>query len=371
MCALPKVDFSRFLGCSGAKRATEAREIVRFCSKVGFLWLDNTQLTPELINRANKASRWLMAQPAPYKRTLAVASAPSSSRGEEVCSGRGYYRYVGAALQYDAIEAYQLGNDCGGRPEELRRPYFEAIGMPEDIWLEGAMQRNRWPDSVVDGGGGSSGGAAAEAATAAAEPAATAAAAAECREALCAYFDACTACTEALLCALELGLGLRERSLLGAHARQDHTLEVKRYPAIFPSQAGGGDSGDDAAGAGTLTRIMPHADLSTLTPLTQDSMGGLEVQTAHGAADSGAEWLSVPADEGKVLVNTGDFMARWSAGQLPSTIHRVVDTRASRTNDRFSLVFFACPDWDAPLNTLGEQPPDDADVDRVGDIMPF
>ena len=54
--------------------------------------------------------------------------------------------------------------------------------------------------------------------------------------------------------------------------------------------------------------------------------------------------------------------------------------RLAARNDRFSLVFFACPDWDAPLHTLGgqqeqqqQQQPGvhEDDVDRVGDIMPF
>jgi isopenicillin N synthase-like dioxygenase len=378
--ALPKVDFSHYLGCgsSSSARAAEARKIVRSCSELGFLWLDNTPLTPPVIERATAAARWIMAQPAAYKSAIAVP--PSGGGGgmvmmeeEEVRGGRGYYRYVGAALQNDRIEAFQTGNDCAA-PEELRRPYFEGVGMPDDVWLEEASRRNRWPPlepPLVPP---------LEPPQAAAAAAAeVAAAAAECRLALSAYFDACTKCSEQIMGALELGLGLPEQALRGAHGRRDHTLEVKRYPSLGGDMAeidmaeAAAEAAAAATTTGTMTRIVPHADLSTLTLLTQDSMGGLEV---HNAAAN--EWVAVPAGTegggGDVLVNTGDFMARWSAGRLPSTLHRVVDTRAARSNDRFSLVFFACPDWDAPLHSLGQTVGDDGrstDVDMCGDVMPF
>ena len=86
-----------------------------------------------------------------------------------------------------------------------------------------------------------------------------------------------------------------------------------------------------------LLRVAPHADQSTLTLLTQDIEGGLEVLSSVGSASSASntsspggsrlnheQWLRVPAQERAILVNVGNFLERWTCGALPSTLHRVV-----------------------------------------------
>ena len=259
------------------------------------------------------------------------------------------------------IEAFQIGNDAVSAAE-LRRPYYEAIGMPEDAWLAEASQRNRWPSAVVAPG---------DATGTTARDSDSGSDAAEFRDAMLAYWAAAEACTEHMLEAVELGLGLAPQSLRQAHTRADHTFEAKRYP---PLPAATDDQG--------ALRVAPHADQSTLTLLTQDVEGGLEVLS--GVSDAGGaggihaqeeEWLRVPAQERAVLVNVGNFLERWTCGALPSTLHRVVGTGSvsEPERERISLVFFAQPNWDACVRPLvaAEAPSGGDDDEMAGDLMPF
>ena len=74
-------------------------------------------------------------------------------------------------------------------------------------------------------------------------------------------------------------------------------------------------------------------------------------------------------------MNVGNFLERWTCGALPSTLHRVVDIGSADELDRerISLVFFAQPNWDAPMHPLiaAEAPYGQDDDNMAGDLMPF
>ena len=375
----PTVCLQRFLNAApGPKRISEAQHIVHAARELGFLHVENTPLTPAVIERALRAVRWLMQSPPAQKQRCSVLPAPNAGFGSAIASmgaregGRGYYRYVGAAQQGDNIEAFQIGNDSTS-VAALRRPYYEEIGMPEDIWLAEASQCNRWPpteasDAMETSCAGRSGGDALRD---------SGCDAAEFREAILAYWQAAEACTTHMLEVVELGLGLTPHCLRQAHTRADHTFEAKRYPQLRAST-------DDGHG---LLRVAPHADQSTLTLLTQDTEGGLEVLSGVGGASSASnasspgesrtqeEWLRVPAQERAILVNVGNFLERWTCGALPSTLHRVVGNGSADKPDheRISLVFFAQPNWDASMHPLiaVEAPCGRDDDNMAGDLMPF
>jgi hypothetical protein len=65
-----------------------------------------------------------------------------------------------------------------------------------------------------------------------------------------------------------------------------------------------------------------------------------------------------------VLINVGDFLARWTRNAVQSTQHRVVPTTHA-TADRYSLAFFCQPNWHAPVD-LGRR-----DSELVGDVLPM
>lgn len=114
----------------------------------------------------------------------------------------------------------------------------------------------------------------------------------------------------------------------------------------FVSMATGGNSilrlihyppiGDDAPAGGV--RAAEHEDINLLTLLCESTGAGLEILTKDGS------WLPVDAPPGHLVVDTGDMMARLTAGRIPSITHRVVNPPDERRDvARYSLPFFVHP----------------------------
>ena len=78
----------------------------------------------------------------------------------------------------------------------------------------------------------------------------------------------------------------------------------------------------------------PHKDITVVTVLDPDPVGGLEVRTRDG------RWVEAGCPERALLVNVGDVLEVWSGGRLVSTPHRVV---ISNGIERYSAPFFAVP----------------------------
>lgn len=96
-----------------------------------------------------------------------------------------------------------------------------------------------------------------------------------------------------------------------------------------------------------------HTDISCVTILFQDEVGGLQMRSKRG------EWIDVrpSEDADDLVVNIGDFMQAWSNERLRSAEHRVV----LRKNNvkRFSVAFFLIYGDDhkeiyAPSEVVGE-----------------
>ena len=95
--------------------------------------------------------------------------------------------------------------------------------------------------------------------------------------------------------------------------------------------------------------VGPHTDFGVLTILSQDLVGGLQVERAAN------EWLDVHPNEDALIVNIGDLLCRWSNGRMRSARHRVI---RPKDEDRLSLVFAYDPNpetlIDAADFALGE-----------------
>lgn len=74
-----------------------------------------------------------------------------------------------------------------------------------------------------------------------------------------------------------------------------------------------------------------HADMSCITTVYQDDIGGLQVRSKEG------KWLDISPREGILVVNIGDMLQAWSNDKLISSEHRVVLKQPAQ---RFSLAFF-------------------------------
>lgn len=76
-----------------------------------------------------------------------------------------------------------------------------------------------------------------------------------------------------------------------------------------------------------------HTDMSCLTIVYQDEIGGLQVRSKDG------KWMNIIPCEGTLVVNIGDMLQAWSNERLRSSEHRVV---LKKPMNRFSLAFFWC-----------------------------
>ncbi|GLT84604.1 hypothetical protein SLE2022_028250 [Rubroshorea leprosula] len=85
--------------------------------------------------------------------------------------------------------------------------------------------------------------------------------------------------------------------------------------------------GDEVEGLGM------HTDMSCVTIVYQDEIGGLQVRSKQG------KWMDIRPCEGTLVVNIGDMLQAWSNDKFRSSEHRVV---LKRPVTRFSLAFFWC-----------------------------
>lgn len=102
------------------------------------------------------------------------------------------------------------------------------------------------------------------------------------------------------------------------------------YPAIDPEENQFG--------------ISPHSDHSFMTLLPMSDVPGLQVLSKEG------DWIPVEPVNNGIVVNTGEFLNRWSNGKFLATPHRVIPPN----KDRYSMAIFFNPNPDTmaiPLST--------------------
>ena len=143
------------------------------------------------------------------------------------------------------------------------------------------------------------------------------------------YFDAVTALSHRLLGAFARGLDQADDYFASYFRKPLTQLRLLHYP---PQPADSEAEGVEA-----------HTDTGAFTILLQDEIGGLEVRNRAG------RWIRATPIPGSFVINIADMMQRWTNGRFVSTPHRV----ANRTGrDRYSVPFFANPDYDATITPL-------------------
>jgi isopenicillin N synthase-like dioxygenase len=146
------------------------------------------------------------------------------------------------------------------------------------------------------------------------------------------YYDAVTALSHRLLGAFARGLGLSDDYFEPYFLKPLTQLRLLHYPPQPPDSEAQG--------------VEAHTDTGAFTILLQDEIGGLEVRNRAG------RWIAATPIPGSFVINIADMMQRWTNGRFVSTPHRV----ANRTGkDRYSVPFFANPDYDATIAPLASQ----------------
>lgn len=92
-----------------------------------------------------------------------------------------------------------------------------------------------------------------------------------------------------------------------------------------------------------------HTDLSCVTIVYQDEVGGLQVKSKEG------KWMDISPCEQTLVVNIGDMLQAWSNEKLRSSEHRII---LKKPVNRLSLAFFWCFEDEkvilAPSEVVGE-----------------
>ncbi len=88
--------------------------------------------------------------------------------------------------------------------------------------------------------------------------------------------------------------------------------------------------------------ISPHSDHGFITLLPLSKVPGLEVKTQCG------QWISGGYVKDAIVVNSGDFMKKWTNGRFIATPHRVQPP----PEERYISAFFFNPNWDVMSSPL-------------------
>ena len=90
---------------------------------------------------------------------------------------------------------------------------------------------------------------------------------------------------------------------------------------------------------------MAHTDMGTLT-VAFSKMSGLQAMLPGND-----DWSFISPRVGHAIVNVGDSLRFLSNGALASSLHRVVPPPDSKGHDKFSVIYFLRPEFDAKFTT--------------------
>ncbi|MBY4892374.1 isopenicillin N synthase family oxygenase [Rhodobacteraceae bacterium N5(2021)] len=148
------------------------------------------------------------------------------------------------------------------------------------------------------------------------------------------YFTQARAVSLKLLQGISAAIGADPTFFADKFAKPMALLRGNFYPER-PSWAGAKDFG-----------IAAHTDYGCLTLLATDGQPGLEVQLRDGT------WVPVQADPGTFIINFGEMLEMWTAGQVRATPHRVI----GGTVERISIPLFFNPAYDTNVAPAGAPP---------------
>ena len=269
-----------------------AEQLRQACLSTGFFYVRNHGIPADVFDGVFAATRRYFDLPAEQRMAHRM-----DDRFRRGFMPQGINQHPGFAP--DLKESYEIGVDL-----PLDHPSV-AAGLP----LHGP---NRWP--------------------------------AECpwlKDAAEAYFDAAMALGRRLTRVFAVSLGMPPDHFLQWCTNPMVQMRLFHYPPQPPVT--------DANAFG----VAPHTDYGMITLLSQDPIGGLELEKRDG------EWISAPFVPGTLVVNLGDLFKRWTNDLYRSNLHRVVN-RTGR--ERYSIPMFFNLDYTAPVSCLpscqsSENPP--------------
>jgi isopenicillin N synthase-like dioxygenase len=153
------------------------------------------------------------------------------------------------------------------------------------------------------------------------------------KETFLALFEALQHTGQIILEALTPGLELPSGFFAPLVRDGNSVLRLLHYPPV-----------DADADPGSV-RAAAHEDINLITLLLAAQDSGLELLDRDG------QWLPVTTDRNKIIVDSGDMLARMTNDVIPATTHRVVNP-SGRNVSRYSIPFFMHPDSDVVLSCI-------------------
>jgi len=127
-----------------------------------------------------------------------------------------------------------------------------------------------------------------------------------------AFYEQCDKICLELVGALEVGLGINDKSITKRCTPSATDLRLTHYPPIPVEELK----------SGRRIRIAPHVDFGVISLLFQDSVGGLEAEDRTGV-EAGYFVPVMPSNHTEMIVNLGATMQRWTNDKLFGGVHRV------------------------------------------------
>ncbi len=147
-----------------------------------------------------------------------------------------------------------------------------------------------------------------------------------------AYFDDAVEAARRVQRGVAMALGLPADFLLDLPGETLYHFRMIHYP---PQQRLPPAEGQLGCGA--------HTDYGSVTLLTDDGVGGLQVMRRDGT------WIDIVVPDDHVVVNLGDLMAIWTNDRYVSNPHRVINPPDV---DRYSMPLFVTPPFHTRIECL-------------------
>lgn len=286
---IPVIDIGPLL--AGAPDAVEqaAAQFHTACTGMGFLFLVNHGIDPEIVARTFEASHRFFALPPEEKIKVRMNRHQCGYMPPNVSVHRDTFETREAAKTPQVSEAFKFTFDL----------------TPDDPdYGKGRRFRghNKWPDEVAVPG---------------------------LRAAFTDFHVTFEDFARKLLAPLSVSLDLPPTHFGPHFERSSSMTRIAYYPRV--------------AKENEVISLPGHLDLSFLSLIPPATRPGLEILTPSG------EWIEQPVVPEGLLFNTGITLRQWSNDVYKATPHRV---RKDTEGDRHSNIFFLYPNVDARMECL-------------------
>ena len=283
---LPILDIGEFLAGEGAPSDDLAAQLRYACENVGFFFIKNHGVSDDLVKRIFAETERFHALPNEDKLALQINENQRGFIPPKATLVK--HSTYNKNTKFDSNSTMVFATEYG--PDNPHRQAGKRF-----------YGENQWPDGLPGF-----------------------------RETVNEYMSTITALGKRMLplwaAALELPLDYFE-----PYFRESYTYFRMAYYPPVP------DVEDNEFGLG------PHADTGFMTFLPQADVDGLEI------LDTDGNWFRPPQMYDAILVNSGQFLERWSNERFRATPHRVIPPKDT---DRYSVACFVNNDFDPVCECL-------------------